>query len=268
MERKKSNHLVLGIDLEGMNENLIENGVNLETDRVIEVGAVLWDFSKNTPLQIISELIDENDRLPISEEVRELTGIDDEMVNTWGLKGAQTVSFLKNLQAFMNKADYIMAHNGENYDIPMLDALFKRYELKMPKKIWIDTVRDIEYPNRIHLRNMASLEHAHGFINPFPHRAVTDVLSMLKIASQYSFERMVQLAESPRVKVIAKLNPPNWKKPDQVDEFNRIKNRVSKARFKWNPKNKTWSKEIHQLILDEGEVHFDFDWYIDQKLNQ
>ena len=48
--------LILGIDLEGMNEDLINNGLNLKVDRVIEVGAVLWDFNRKRPLQIIQSL--------------------------------------------------------------------------------------------------------------------------------------------------------------------------------------------------------------------
>ena len=42
-----------------------------------------------------------------------------------------------------------------------------------------------------------ALEHYHGFLNPFPHRAVTDVMSMLKIASQYDLDRMADLAKLP-----------------------------------------------------------------------
>lgn len=259
---KEYGHLVLAIDLEGMNENLLENGLNLSKDRVTEIGAVLWDFKKNVPLQIMSELIDEHDRLKISPEVQELTGIDDEMLQQWGLKKEHTIIFLKNLASFMKNADFIMAHNGDNYDYPMLKALFKRFDLEMPEKIWIDTARDIEFPRTIHLRNMASLEHAHGFINPFPHRALTDVLSMCKIASQYPFQRIAQLASSPRVTIIAKLRAPNWKDPDEVDEFNRIKNKVAKARFKWDPSSKTWSKEVHKILIDEDKINFEFDWFI------
>ncbi len=256
-------YLVLGIDLEGINENLLERGLNLAVDRVIEVGAVLWDFKKHAPLQILSELIDEADRLPISDEVKDLTGIDDEMLRDWGLKKDHTHLLLKNLQGFMKRADYIMAHNGINYDIPMLGAMFKRHGLEMPEKVWIDTARDIIYPKKFHLRNMASLEHAHGFINPFPHRAVTDVLSMFKIAMNYDFQEIVKLAESPKVKIIAKLRAPNWKDPNEVDQFNVLKNRVAKSGFRWNPSKKEWSKEVHKVLIDEGAIDFSFDWSIE-----
>lgn len=256
--------LILGIDLEGMNEDLVFSGVNLKVDRVTEVGAVLWDFENSKPLQIMSELIDEPDCLPITKEIEELTGINNQMLKDWGLKGDHTKMFLRNLAGFMKRADYMMAHNGKNYDIPMLKALFERYEIPWVEKTWIDTMTDIEYPSTIPMRSMWALEHAHGFINPFPHRAVTDVLAMLKIASNYNLDRMAAMAESPIVTLVAKLRAPNWKNAMDVKLFNQVKNKVAKAKFKWNPEDKLWTKDIQKILLDEDKIHFDFDWYMEE----
>ena len=66
--------LVLGLDLEGINQDLSGKGVDVSTDRVIEIGAVLMDWNSFQPVKILSELIDEVDRLEISAEVEELTG--------------------------------------------------------------------------------------------------------------------------------------------------------------------------------------------------
>lgn len=252
--------LILGIDLEGINENLVEKGVNLNVDRVTEIGAVLWDTRINQPIKVYSELIDEADRLPLTEEVIELTGIDEILLRDWGLKGEEIQMALTRLSIIMKKADYFMAHNGAKYDEPMLKSLFQRFNVQMPDKVWIDTVTDIEFPKKILQKNMAALEHAHGFINPFPHRAVTDVLSMLKIASHYDFDRMAELARSPMIKIVAQLQAPNWKNKEEVDKFNFIKNKVSRARFQWNPGDKTWFKIVHQVLLDEGKLQFDFPW--------
>lgn len=256
--------LILGIDLEGVNQNLLENGVNLQVDRVIEIGAALWDWDAGQPVSMISEIVNEPDRLKISSELEDLTGISETICTKWGLEGKHIEATLRNLAAMMNRADYCMAHNGTNYDEPMLEAMFKRFNLEMPATVWIDTMVDIEFPFKIKGRSMALLEHAHGFINPFPHRAITDVLAMFKIVSHYDINRMTKLAESPIVKIIAKLNAPNWRNANEVDAFNKIKNKVAKARFKWNPSKKIWYKEIHQVLLDEGKIDFDFDWLIEQ----
>lgn len=257
-----SNALVLGIDLEGMNKDLVFQGVDIKTDRVIEVGAVLWDWNLSQPVKILSELIDEVDHLPISEEVEMITGINDATLETWGAKGTAIHKILRDLLILMEKADYLMAHNGHGYDIPMLRAMFNRYDLEMPEKTWIDTMVDIEFPRKITGRSMALLEHSHSFINPFPHRAITDVLSMLKIASQYDLKRMSKLAESSRVTLVASLKAPNWKDPSAVQEFNDIKNKVAKARFKWNPSKKEWTKEVHKVLVDEGKIKYDFEYFM------
>lgn len=256
--------LILGIDLEGINKDLVMKGVDTKTDRVIEIGAVLWDWDLGQPVKVLSELVDEVDRLPISEEVEMITGINDSCLEKWGAKGTTIHEVLGKLKELMEKADYLMAHNGIGYDIPMLRAMFHRYDMEMPEKVWIDTMVDIEYPKQMKGRSMALLEHSHGFINPFPHRAVTDVLSMLKIASQYDVKRMIKMAESPRVTLVAALKAPNWKDPAQVTEFNEVKNKVAKSRFKWNPGTKKWTKEIHKVLLDEGKIKFDFEYFIQE----
>ena len=254
--------LILGIDLEGINKDLVHKGVDIKTDRVIEIGAVLWDWQLGQPDKIFSELIDEVDRLPISQEVEDLTGINDNCLEKWGAKGAAIKEILESLKELMAKADYFMAHNGTGYDIPMLRAMFDRHSVEMPEKVWIDTMTDIEYPRQMKGRSMALLEHSHGFINPFPHRAVTDVLAMLKIAAQYDGKRMIKMAESPRVTLVASLKAPNWKDPAAVSEFNEVKNKVAKSRFKWNPSTKQWTKEIHKILIDEGKINYDFEYFI------
>ena len=254
--------LILGIDLEGMNENLIEKGINIHTDRITEIGAVLWDTRINSPVRFFSELINERDCPPLSDEVIELTGIDRQLLDEYGLKDEEIKMSLERLSLLIGKSSYLMAHNGERYDKPMLTAIYERFNLKMPEKIWIDTLFDIEYPKKITYRSMAALEHSHNFINPFTHRAVTDVLSMLKIASHYDYERMALLASSPKLKIIATLEAPNWKNSKQVEKFNQIKSKVSRAKFTWDPSNKEWFKYIHKIHLDEGSLQYNFDWKI------
>lgn len=80
----QSSPLILGIDLEGMNRDLQFSGVDVKTDRVIEIGAVLWDWQEGQPVKILSELVNEVDHLPISEEVEMITGINDQLLEKWG----------------------------------------------------------------------------------------------------------------------------------------------------------------------------------------
>ena len=47
-----------------------------------------------------------------------------------------------------------------------------------------------------------------------------------------------------------------------VSEFNEVKNKVAKSRFKWNPSTKQWTKEIHKILIDEGKINYDFEYFI------
>ena len=254
--------LILGIDLEGINEDLLSSGINLSVDRVIEIGAVLWDIDYNAPVEILSEIIDESDRLPISEEVEELTGLSGPLIKKWGKSGQDIKKVLLLLTAMIEKADCLMSHNARGYDCPMLTEMFRRFQLPFPDRTWIDSVTDIEYPKRFIHKGLMNLEHYHGFINPFPHRAFSDVLSMLKIASHYSWDRMKLLADSPRITIVAKCPTPNWKNKMEVDRFMKVKNKISRAKFKWDPSDKIWSKEVHKILIDENKLNFEFEWYI------
>ena len=255
---KNCGPLVLGIDLEGVNQNL-DKGVNLEVDRVTELGAVLWDWHLKGPVGFFSILIDEEDRLSIDDELEELTGISNKMLQNYGARGEGICQLLDLFSKnFLNLADYVMAHSGRDYDYIMLKGLYERHGRTMPEKLWIDSSTDIEYPAKMKKRSMAMLEHQHSFINPFPHRAITDVLSMFKIAINYPLDKMIPLAKSPVVKLVAELIPPNWKSDSEVEEFNKIKNKVAKAGFRWNPREKTWSKRVHQVLMDRGAISFDF----------
>lgn len=260
-----TNPLILGIDLEGVGQDLTITGApDLKVDRVMEIGAVLWDWELKQPVRLMSELINEADRMEVSEDIEAITGLNNEILDKWGRTGIEIKNVLHNLLDLINKADYLMAHNGSNYDRPMLEQMYKRYNLQLPEKLWIDSMQDIEYPSKIPHRSLALLEHSHGFINPFPHRALTDVLSMLKIASNYSIERIVSLAKSPMVRIVATLKAPQWSDRHQVDHFNKIKHKIARSKFKWNPDNKTWFKDVHQILLDEGRYHFDFEWTLEK----
>ena len=253
----KKSPFILGIDLEGVNESL-ESGVNTDTDRVTEVGALLWDWDAAQPVSFHSFLLDESGRPDMSEELVELTGITDAMLSNHGYKERDIPQKLDSLIQDIDSADYILAHNGRGYDRPMLEALFQRHGKTLPIKVWIDSSTDIEYPRSMKQRSLMALEHYHGFVNPFPHRAVTDVMSMLKITSQYNLDRMAELAASPVVELVAEFTPPNWNDSEEVEKFNRVKNKVAKSGFRWNPQKKIWSRRVHRLLLDENKFEFEF----------
>lgn len=257
--------IVLGLDFEGINANIAKIA---PTDRVSEIGAVLWDWEEKKPVKIFSELINEADHPPITEELVKITGITEDMLVKWGWQGEAIRGVVGTLNWMMNVADCVMAHNGKVYDYPMCCWLFERYGCQMPQKLWIDSSKDIEFNITSNGRSMDVLEYHHGFINPFKHRAIFDSLAMLKIASNYDINRLIQMASSPIIRIIADFNYPqriDYRKDAvaeaerhnrEMDEFNRIKGMVKKAKFTYD--QSIWYRDERKLLLDEGKLKFEF----------
>ncbi len=189
--------LLLGLDLETGGE------FNASGDRnfIIEIGMVLWDTDFGQPVEIFSVLVD-NDR-PVSPEAAEYTGISDALLKKHGSK--PDIRVLNPVKALLEKADYIVAHNGRDFDRPLMEDFFSRQSHRMPVKPWIDTLYDVDYPRNCTSRNLTYLAGFHGILNSFPHRAVTDVLTMLTVLSRYDIASVIANASNPRLIVKAEV---------------------------------------------------------------
>lgn len=182
--------LICGLDFE-------TTGLDPKEDRVIEVGAVLWDWERSLPLRLMSELVSGN---PVSEEITALTGIDNDLLTNYGEKEDVVFSHLCDL---IDECDYVMAHNGTTFDKLFFDETMKRIRFDGSEKPWLDTKIDIVYPASITTRNLRHLASEHQFLNPFAHRAVFDVLTMLKVASNYPITNIIERANEPTLFVQA-----------------------------------------------------------------
>lgn len=231
--------LVLGLDLE-------TTTFDQDILRVTEVGAVLYDTDLKCPIEVQADIVYEPDiPLPMDEYVVGLTGITDEMVTKYGKKPLEVITrFLR----LYKRAEYIVAHNGNEFDRPAMKNFIARYfsdyernELGMGKlkpKHWIDTMTDIPYSEYINTRKLEDLTGRHGFLNPFPHRAVFDVLSMLKIMSMYSLDRILEISHSPTLIFQAK-----------IDYHNR--DVAKQAKFRWDSGTRRWLFKMKQALLDQ-----------------
>lgn len=217
---------ILGLDFE-------TTGLSLETDLIIEVGAVLWDTEAHKPLLMQSDLC-YREHLKLSDEITRITGITDSDLELYGLNPEAVI---KKLLGNMLSADFIVAHNGKGFDKPMLEAELVRLGLIMPEAPWIDSDSDVPYPEHIGTRKLVYLCSEHGFLNPFAHRALFDVLSMLRVVSQYDFNAIVEYAKQPSVdlKIIV---PAPWKDDGKGNA------KAKELGFRYNGDSKTWRKTV------------------------
>jgi DNA polymerase-3 subunit epsilon len=176
--------LITGIDLE-------TTGLDTNTNKIIEVGLVLWDTDRKMPLNMYNELVFIRHDLP--EEITKITGITDRDLKLYGTELNERI--YEELYFYFNEADYIVAHNGNLFDKPMLINNLACYDLVLPDKPWIDTSCDIAFPDSMKTRNLKHLACEHNFINPFAHRALFDVLTMLNMVCKYDFINIMLFVE-------------------------------------------------------------------------
>lgn len=226
--------LILGLDLE-------TSGLDWQKDQIIEVGAVLWDTETGSPKKIINELI-YHDNLVLPQEVQNITGIKPEDLKEYGVPLSDV---LKTICQMEKKAEYLVGHNATNFDSLFLNQACEAYQMPKLKKQWIDTLTDVPYQQEIKTRKLTYLASEHGFVNPFAHRALFDVLTMLKLLANYSIEEIVVLQNSPLVKVLAHVSY------DDRDKARRLG-------FRWDPQRRHWYTEVKQALLPRLDYPFEY----------
>lgn len=236
---------LLGIDFE-------TTGLNTATDRIVEIGAVLWDVEKKKPLVTLNFFVRDQGFPIMPAEVTKVNGITEDMLIEFGECPTQVYHYLNDF-CRKHSVDYLVAHNAENFDKPMLMAELARYagiyDL-LKEKPWIDTRADIPFPIEPISRRLNHLASDHGFINPFQHRAVFDVLTMLRILSNYDMNAILEYQKIPFVTVQA-----------MVDYDNR--HLAKEARFSWENIGekkylRQWVKRIKKNLLEQERASYKF----------
>jgi DNA polymerase-3 subunit epsilon len=212
---------ILGVDLE-------TTGLENKTDVVTEIGAVLWDTQKNEPIKFFNKLI-KIDR-PVPEMITKLTGIDDELLNKFG---EQPEKVWLDFQEFVKDADCLIAHNA-----PFDRGFIEQQGIKLDK-LWIDSSVDVPYDESIQTRKLTHLAADHGLINPFSHRAITDVLTMLQVVSNYDWSEVVTSAKTPNATMRAMVT---------YEQNQKAKG----AGYRWDGDKKIWFKNVKEpMVLNE-----------------
>lgn len=184
--------LILGLDFE-------TTSLDVEKCEVIEVGAVLWETNTAKPVKMLSELVKIDGE--VSAETETITGITAADLDEHGISQLEACGRLNDL---VDESLFVMAHNGTAFDKPVFEAWEQRLA-PVPERsiLWLDTAVDIVYPTHIKTRNLRHLAAEHGFLNPFAHRAIFDVLTMLRVASQYDIHAIIARAAEPTMCVEA-----------------------------------------------------------------
>lgn len=235
--------LIAGLDLES-------SGLSVTDDRIIEVGAVLWDTERQTPLLIFSHLV--NPYIPISKEITEITGIIQDDLDRYG---RPAVAVLSELNVLLEKADAIVGHNALGFDKPFLENELARHGLPVVSRPWIDTSVDVPYAEKIKTRKLVHLAAEHDFLNSMAHRALSDVLTMLKVLSHYDIDSVLKTSQEPSITLVAEVKKP-WE--DAALEGKKETDKAKARGFRFDGSKKRWVKSVKQSSLAAEQSHGEF----------
>lgn len=227
--------IVCGVDFE-------TSGLDPVKDRIVEVGAVLYDWNTGIPLILQSNLV--RVEVPLSPEVTAVHGITDDMLELYGMPEPFVFG---QLLALIDRSSYVMAHFGNDFDRKFCFETFTRLGIPVPAQNWLDTSCDVIYPEGVTTRNLGYLAAEAGFLNPFRHRAVFDVLTMLKVASEHPLERIIARSLEPMVYVQAYVS---FAENQKAKDFS----------FRWHPETKMWWKGQKKSDFEAERDGYQFKW--------
>lgn len=223
--------LILGVDFE-------TTGLSPEQHLITEVGAVLWDTKLHSPVKLMGYLV-KTGLDAFEPKIIRLTGITPEMCESHGVESERG---LKQLLAMHQQADACCAHNA-SFDHGFFRAWLAKHEysLDYDDKLWIDTRTDLPFEPEWS-RKLGHLAYEHGFLNPFPHRALFDVMTMLRILDNYDVDTIVEMANSPSITVKAIVG---------FADKDKARGRGYHPKYDDNNKFKMWAMKIKECQLEQ-----------------
>jgi DNA polymerase III alpha subunit (gram-positive type) len=220
---------ILGIDLE-------TTGLDTNTCAITEVGMVLWDTDLRTPVKLISYLVQVPKEVIWSEQVLKSSVITPELCSREGYPEEKAV---RQFLAWYEQVDTICTHNGTRFDLPVLTSWTKKLGYDLEKKTHIDTLIDLRIPSH-QSKKLSYMALDHGIVNNFAHRAVFDVMTMLRVLDLHPLEDVLRMARSPMLTIEAIVSYEN-------------RELAKTGGFYWKSENKKWLKDIKECELEEEQ---------------
>lgn len=211
--------LLLIIDLE-------TTGLNSETDRVIELGAILYSVPHHCVLQQLSTLFPVIDNA--AEHINQISSNASQAISDFQWAIAQ-------FQIWAQQADYLIAHNAK------FDSQWFGYGvLPYIDKPWLCTYRDFIWKNNSKPTSLVTTCINHGIEVSKAHRALTDCQMIAELfdrtaAQEGELDKLLQ-------KAIARSKEETITVIALVDYSDRYL--AKEQNFRWDGNQKIWSKVL------------------------
>jgi len=213
-----------------------------------EIWEVAWAIIDPTllPIHMFTSFL--TTEAPLPKEILDICHVPQEHITNYGRDPRDIYELLMG-DCALYSVSHICGHNIKAFDIPLLQSNMERSGIHDSWKFFkglapIDTMTDLpmEYPTK----KLSYLSAELGFLNPFAHRALFDVLTCIKILQKFDLEEVLVLSKSPEIEIKAMVS---YEKKDLA----------SKRGFRWDGVRKIWSKKIKTIHLSREQAQMDFD---------
>lgn len=224
-------------------------GLNLNEDRIIEVGYALYSTGRERVISNTSFLVT-SDGVPITEEVTRITGITQDLVTHFGFPQAEIVNEFNEDVA---TADAVIGHNITWYDLPILRNAARRLGIPLIEKLAIDTMTDIPGVKGQKLITMCAdakdpkTGRDVGFVYT-KHSALDDAKAVLRLISWHDIGEIKARAESPTFVVLSHQG---------YGDANNAAAR--KLGFRWKGQYKIWWQAVKECDYDDLKKRVPFE---------
>jgi DNA polymerase-3 subunit epsilon len=224
--------VLLSFDLEA-------TGLDVATNRPIEVGAILFSTGQNRILESAGYLVKTD--VPITPEITRITGVTEAALAKFGYDSKDA---LETLLDMMLQCDAVVGQNVIRFDKRVLENWAIRHSMKVPEKLWIDTYTDL--PASVEPKSLKYLAADHGFLPSNSHAALADCETVLQIITKHNLEEIVARAKDSTVVLQAHVSYDT--------------NKLAKDRkYRWNAQNKIWWKACKSADVEKESKEAQFD---------
>ena len=208
-------------------------GLDPKKDKIIEVGLIefAWEphAAKSSIMTVYSALQDPG--IALASEIVGLTGITDDLVKSQQINW----TFVKNI---LDRSSIVIAHNAD-FDRSFLEA----HELFSESTYhWACSVRHVAWRKHGYKsRGLTYLAADHGFVNPFPHRAIFDCATTFRVIEPY-MDEVIRRSFEPEIYIEAQSAP--FEKKDLLKE----------RHYRWDRDARVWGKSVLSEELPEERL--------------
>jgi DNA polymerase-3 subunit epsilon len=173
-------------------------GLDAATDSIIEIGVVEFVRGASADQVQVAAVYSglQDPGRPLTAEIVKLTGLTDEMLAgrriEWGF-----------VTKILADASIVIAHNAE-FDTRFL---LRVPELQSLNLHWACSLRHIDWDSKgFKTKKLTYLAADAGFVNPFPHRAVFDCCTTLRLVTPY-LDELVRNSYQREIRILAAQAP-------------------------------------------------------------